>query len=43
MRREIYRGRIVNLTVERVTLPNGAEVELELMHHPGAAAVVAAA
>lgn len=42
MQREIYRGRIVNLRIERVRLPNGAEVELELMHHPGAAAVVAA-
>jgi ADP-ribose pyrophosphatase len=41
MRREIYEGRIVNLRVERVRLPNGTEVDLELMHHPGAAAVVA--
>jgi ADP-ribose diphosphatase len=37
----IYKGRIVDLRVERVTLPNGAVVDLELMHHPGAAAVVA--
>lgn len=42
MRREIYKGRIVDLRVERVTLPNGTAVDLELMHHPGAAAVVAA-
>jgi len=42
MVREIYKGRIVDLRVERVTLPNGATVDLELMHHPGAAAVVAA-
>jgi ADP-ribose pyrophosphatase len=42
MTREIYRGRIVNLRVERVTLPNGRPVDLELMTHPGAAAVVAA-
>ena len=42
MRREIYRGRIVDLRVERVTLPNGTVVDLELMHHIGAAAVVAA-
>ncbi|SRR5581483_1731152 len=42
MVREIYRGRIVNLRVERVTLPNGVAVDLELMHHPGASAVVAA-
>jgi ADP-ribose diphosphatase len=42
MVRQIYRGRIVDLRVERVALPNGTSVELELMHHPGAAAVVAA-
>src|SRR5439155_5988484 len=42
MVRQIYKGRIVDLRVERVTLPNGASVDLELMHHPGAAAVVAA-
>jgi ADP-ribose pyrophosphatase len=37
----IYKGRIVDLRVERVTLPNGAVVDLELMRHPGAAAVAA--
>src|SRR5438093_13363560 len=42
MVRQIYKGRIVDLRVERVTLPNGAAVDLELMHHPGASAVVAA-
>jgi ADP-ribose diphosphatase len=41
VRREIYRGRIVDLGIEPVTLPNGAEVELEVVRHPGAAAVVA--
>ena len=41
MRREVYRGRIVDLGIERVTLPNGVEVELEVIRHPGAAAVVA--
>jgi ADP-ribose pyrophosphatase len=39
---QIYSGRIVDLRVERVTLPNGTAVDLELMHHVGAAAVVAA-
>jgi len=39
-RREIYRGRVVNLGVETVTLPNGAAVELEVVRHQGAAAVV---
>jgi ADP-ribose diphosphatase len=38
--REIYRGRVVNLNVETVTLPNGATVELEVIRHQGAAAVV---
>ncbi len=39
--RQIYSGRIVNLRVEPVTLPNGVTIELELLHHPGAAAVAA--
>src|SRR6185295_4883036 len=34
-------GRIVNLRIERVTLPNGTAVDLELMRHPGASAVAA--
>jgi ADP-ribose pyrophosphatase len=38
--RNIYTGRIVNLNLETVTLPNGATVELEIIHHPGASAVV---
>ena len=41
MGRQIYKGRIVDLSLERVTLPNGTTVELEVMHHGGAAAVVA--
>lgn len=36
----VYRGRIVNLDLEVVRLPNGAEVTLEIIHHSGAAAVV---
>lgn len=39
-RRDVYRGRIVHLTVESVHLPNGADVDLEVIRHPGAAAVV---
>jgi ADP-ribose pyrophosphatase len=38
--REIYRGRTFNMDVDRVRLPNGNETDLELIHHPGAAAVV---
>jgi ADP-ribose pyrophosphatase len=41
MRKNIYQGRIVNLNLETVRLPNGATVELEIIHHPGAAAIVA--
>jgi ADP-ribose pyrophosphatase len=41
MAEEIYAGRIVNLRIERVALPNGSVTELELIHHHGAAAVVA--
>lgn len=41
MRRRIYQGRIVDLGIEDVTLPNGAQVALEVIRHPGAAAVVA--
>jgi ADP-ribose pyrophosphatase len=40
MTKNIYKGRIVNLNLETVTLPNGATIELEVIHHPGAAAVV---
>jgi ADP-ribose pyrophosphatase len=41
MVRTIYDGRLVKLRVEDVTLPNGVTVALELMRHPGAAAVAA--
>ncbi len=40
-RRELYRGRIVTLWLEEATLPTGKRVMLEIVHHPGAAAVVA--
>jgi ADP-ribose pyrophosphatase len=39
--KEIYRGRIVHLWLDDLTLPNGARVTLEVVRHPGAAAVVA--
>jgi ADP-ribose pyrophosphatase len=41
MKRRIYSGRIIALEVERVRLPNDVEIDLELVYHPGAAAVVA--
>lgn len=39
--RDIHRGRVVHLTIEEVTLPNGHVMPLEIVRHPGAAAVVA--
>ena len=38
--RRIFKGRVVTLDIDTVTLPNGATIELEMIHHPGAAAVV---
>ena len=40
MVKNIFKGRVLTLNLETVTLPNGATVELELVRHPGAAAVV---
>jgi 8-oxo-dGTP pyrophosphatase MutT (NUDIX family) len=37
----IYTGRVIQLNVERVRLPNDAIADLEIVHHPGGAAVVA--
>ena len=39
-RREIFSGRIVRLGLETATLPDGRTVELEVVRHPGASAVV---
>jgi ADP-ribose pyrophosphatase len=38
---EIYKGRVVNLVVLDVRLPNGEESKRELIRHPGAVAIVA--
>jgi ADP-ribose pyrophosphatase len=40
-RKQIYRGRVIDLWVERITLPNEKQMSLELVHHPGGAAIVA--
>jgi ADP-ribose pyrophosphatase len=37
---EVYRGKVLHLFVHRVMLPNGHEATLEIIRHPGAAAVV---
>lgn len=38
--RRIYEGRVVDLAVEQVRLPNGSTTELEIIRHRGAVAVV---
>ncbi len=38
--KEVYSGRVVTLSVDQVVLPNGKRCELEMIRHPGAAAVV---
>src|SRR5207249_6609357 len=40
MTKNIYTSIVVNLNVDTVTLPNGVTVDLEVVRHPGAAAVV---
>jgi len=37
----MFKGRVIHVTLDEVRLPNGALVELEVVHHPGGAAVVA--
>ena len=39
-RREIHKGRVLDIGVERVRLPSGVETDLEMIRHPGAAAIV---
>jgi len=40
MTRNLYRGRVLTLNIETVQLPNNTTTELEIVRHPGAAAVV---
>lgn len=40
MTRNIYTGKVITLNVDTVQLPNGVTVDLEMIRHPGAAAVV---
>jgi ADP-ribose pyrophosphatase len=37
----IYQGRVIRLNIETVRLPNQSVAELEIIHHPGGAAVLA--
>jgi 8-oxo-dGTP pyrophosphatase MutT (NUDIX family) len=36
-----YRGHVISVTTDEVQLPNGHRTVLEVVHHPGGAAVVA--
>jgi 8-oxo-dGTP pyrophosphatase MutT (NUDIX family) len=36
-----FQGRVIRVTVDRVILPNGRQADLEVVHHPGGAAIVA--
>ncbi|MDE3052366.1 MAG: NUDIX hydrolase [Gemmatimonadota bacterium] len=38
--RRVYTGRVINLDVDRVVLPNGTTADLEIIRHPGASAIV---
>lgn len=38
--KSIYNGRVITLNIDTVTLPNGVTIDLEMVRHPGAAAVV---
>lgn len=38
---EVFRGKIINVKVDTVTLPDGRQTEREVVEHPGAVAVVA--
>lgn len=39
--KEIYKGRIISLSVDKIELPNGKKAEREVIRHPGGVAVVA--
>lgn len=40
-RHSIYQGRVVDLGLETALLPNGQQIELEIVRHPGGAAALA--
>lgn len=41
IKRRIHQGRLIDLNVEIAVLPNGGEVELDIVRHPGGAVVAA--
>jgi ADP-ribose pyrophosphatase len=40
-RKSIYEGRVIKVSLDTVDLPNGTRLPLEIVRHPGGAAVVA--
>jgi ADP-ribose pyrophosphatase len=40
MMKKIFTGKVITVNIDTVTLPNGVTVDLEMVRHPGAAAVV---
>ena len=40
-REPIFQGRVIDVGLETVELPNGQRVDLEIVRHPGGAAAVA--
>ena len=36
----VYEGKLINVDVESIKLPSGRKIDLEIVRHPGAAAVV---
>ncbi len=39
--KHVFTGRVIEVNIERVKLPNGSVADLEIIRHPGGAAVVA--
>jgi len=40
MTKHIFKGKVITVNIDTVTLPNGVTIDLEMVRHPGAAAVV---
>lgn len=38
--RRVYDGRLIKVDLDRLRAPNGEEIDLEIIRHPGAAAIV---
>lgn len=37
----VFQGKVITVNLEQVTLPNGRQCELEIVHHPGGVAIIA--